>query len=585
MSLTNPNVGLQRDADTVALYKSIREFNPPLGIGIHESGDGNIADSTGNYPLKAAVTTARISNGPLGVAGALANPAQFSRAFCSNLSGFVQGVTTIDQAYNDAIRQSFTQQFVINPQWTHTATRGIYGANNEAGSGSANDWLARLEILSNGRLQVFWENNDNNYGSSTPTPAVAVNKWQVVTVTWETGTGYIVEFWVHELNAGVVTQTYNHANTDAGTLPNSASGVGNSQITYGRNDQGGGDAPYIGLIAFGRIYKGILTDQEIADQAEELLITGTLGSVSDANDLHRHEFNEPPDWIDESDYGLHCNSAGIVDYDAGLRHIDIVGSGGRGRRSTEQGQRMGHLQVDKMLEVAFGPDRLSDFFNDTFQSVPEYTFQWICLWSNSGNPIIAQWDIATESLATNFLFRYNWAQANGDIAFFAERGSGTNIGKANNVTDGAQGLDRTEQTILLTLRVGENPGSPGVVLVRMSVNDQLDVASFDMSTGVPQGGTNGIGFQWGGPSNGYLQEFKFSFGEVTDQQILDDFARIPDREGSGSGVVFVMRGFDQNGAVNDYVYWDSSTVDSGAVNYSGSAGPVVDVVVFDIRGE
>jgi hypothetical protein len=52
----------------------------------------------------------------------------------------------------------------------------------------------------------------------------------------------------------------------------------------------------------------------------------------------------------------------------------------------------------------------------------------------------------------------------------------------------------------------------------------------------------------------------------------------------GTGVTYRMRGFDQNGAVNDYVFWSSSTVDSSASNYAGSAGPVVDIVVHSIVG-
>ena len=58
----------------------------------------------------------------------------------------------------------------------------------------------------------------------------------------------------------------------------------------------------------------------------------------------------------------------------------------------------------------------------------------------------------------------------------------------------------------------------------------------------------------------------------------------PHGTGAGGGVTYRMRGFDQNGSVNDYVFWSSSTVDSGAVNYAGSAGPVVDIVVHSRIG-
>jgi hypothetical protein len=139
-------------------------------------------------------------------------------------------------------------------------------------------------------------------------------------------------------------------------------------------------------------------------------------------------------------------------------------------------------------------------------------------------------------LATNHIVNFTWNPAAGDIGFFAESGGGTNLGKANNVTDGVQAEDRQDQSMLMTLRVGPKSGAPTVMHVRMSINDQIDIASFDVSggAGVPQGGTSSTGLQWGGPSGGYLQEFKWSFGEITDQQILDDFARLLDIEGGGA---------------------------------------------------
>lgn len=54
--------------------------------------------------------------------------------------------------------------------------------------------------------------------------------------------------------------------------------------------------------------------------------------------------------------------------------------------------------------------------------------------------------------------------------------------------------------------------------------------------------------------------------------------------GGGAAVNYRMRAFDTNGAVNDFVYWDSLTIDSAGSGYSGSAGPLTDIVVFDIRG-
>ena len=45
------------------------------------------------------------------------------------------------------------------------------------------------------------------------------------------------------------------------------------------------------------------------------------------------------------------------------------------------------------------------------------------------------------------------------------------------------------------------------------------------------------------------------------------------------GVTYRMRGFDTNGAVNDYVFWDSGIEDPTGPNYSGP-GPLIDIVTF-----
>lgn len=54
---------------------------------------------------------------------------------------------------------------------------------------------------------------------------------------------------------------------------------------------------------------------------------------------------------------------------------------------------------------------------------------------------------------------------------------------------------------------------------------------------------------------------------------------------AGAGVTYRMRGFDTNGAVNGIVYWDSTTVDSTALNYTGSAGPVINIIISDVIGD
>jgi hypothetical protein len=54
---------------------------------------------------------------------------------------------------------------------------------------------------------------------------------------------------------------------------------------------------------------------------------------------------------------------------------------------------------------------------------------------------------------------------------------------------------------------------------------------------------------------------------------------VPNEGGGGAALVYRMRGFDQNVAVNDTVFWDSDHVDATAADYTGSAGPVINIVL------
>ena len=532
MSLTSPK-GLQLNDGTLVLYKNVREFSPTvLGPGYHQSGDGNLADAAGNYPMS-IYGTAWVANGPLGAAGALATTPQFARGFSSVLSGYLISPTTIDQAYNDAIRQSFTQQFLINLQWSHTAGRCIYGGNNTAATGAANDWLARILILSDGRLNAYWESNNTDYNVYTPSTAITPGVWSVVTVSWQVDSGgYAITFDVHELQGASVVHAVNDAHSTYGAIPLSTSGVGDGNIMYGRgsNAIASTDNPYIGAIAFGRIYKGLLSSDDIDDQAEELLTTGTLASVAVTNDLHRHEFNEPPDMVDEGPFGLHGWIGNMIsDYDDGERHLDLVGSGGRPRRGngtaeSSSGSIIPHTMMDYAINAEFGCTRMAGLFNDTDFDIPEYTIQFIGLIGAGSAVNVATFYADGESLSTNYLFKFWVDVAGGSIQFFGEYGNGTNCTISNVVAYGAMGTDITEQVALFTFRVGPKPGSPSVMHARMSINDMIDVAKADCDP-VPVDGSGGQ-FRFGWPAYGYFQELRVTVGVLSDEEIAADWALI-----------------------------------------------------------
>lgn len=51
--------------------------------------------------------------------------------------------------------------------------------------------------------------------------------------------------------------------------------------------------------------------------------------------------------------------------------------------------------------------------------------------------------------------------------------------------------------------------------------------------------------------------------------------------GGGGGITYRMRGYDTT--EGRYVFWGSSTIDSGATKYTGP-GPVLDIVVQAVLG-
>jgi hypothetical protein len=71
---------------------------------------------------------------------------------------------------------------------------------------------------------------------------------------------------------------------------------------------------------------------------------------------------------------------------------------------------------------------------------------------------------------------------------------------------------------------------------------------------------------------------------ATDFQELILLEVVPGGSG-GAGKTYRMRGFDTNGAVNSTVYWNSTTIDADAADYTGSAGPVINIVVNDVIGD
>jgi hypothetical protein len=591
MSITNPTQGLQLDANTLVLFKSIAEIGGDHVVGT----DHNYIDSGPNgYDAICNTSSAGPfpTNGPLGPAGAVSDTPQFAAAYRYNLPNVggrqvdVSPEFAIDQDFNDAFRDvgGFVQQtmFYYDPIITPGSTF-VMGMATGSSTSTGSDVFNLLYLSSSLQVRHRMERENADATFSSNGAVITPGVWTVITSVWlpDGGTGYDCDVYMHELNAGVVTGGLKNSHS-GGLQPVAASGL-NIDWQYGL---GQFFTQWQGALAFGRTYKGQLDLANVTAQAEELLLTGTLATIPNTDDLFRHEFNDAPGWIDEGPIGLHAwartESADFASDDSdNLRHIDVVGSGGRGRQGCTA-NKIHNVPGSTRLDPIFpgAGSRLEAVFNADVLAIPEYTWQMVGLWGNGASTNVLEWFASGEPSYTNYLFRWIVDMATGDFAFFAEEGGGVNITTSNLISAGAIDDTILQQTMLLTFRVGENPASPGVMRYRVSINDQLDVASGDLSA-VPTDGEHGYGPDVRWPTGGYLQEVKLTLGEITNQNIIDDFARLGDREGAlGDSVTYRMRAYDTD--LSRHVFWGGTSIDDTGDQYAGNSGALTNIVVQNV---
>lgn len=547
MSTTNPTYGLQLDATTLVLYKSIGEIGngaPTDNLTFtDEVGDYNWFEFSGTVGFEPPIV-----NGPLGAAGALQDSPQFARGFKfwePNVggrpqAGRIQTDADIDQAFNDALRLApFTQQvmFWYDYSGDNRDCQIMGGQVSPTSSSTGEDRLAHLYVdVSAGETIVAHFESANLDTFVTLTGLVPeLGKWHVLTVVWDpSGSGYAIDAWLHKLD-GTVQEIANFSVGDTGTKPIAGSGL-TAAYAVGAVTAGTTVGYLQGALAFARIKKTSMTGVQALADATELLTTGTLAEGT-GDDLFRLEFNDPPAFIDEGPLGMHGQDVGwVYDYTAGgaagTRHIDLVGSGGRARFVNSDYSWVPNTTQPSLLnQLIPGYTKLESVFNNDVATVPGYTIQQVGVWGpGTGNVLLLQWEGSDNPSWAHTIFRLSINMATGTATWYSESGSNVGVTISNLVVAGLQDLDITQQTMLVTLRFGEKPGFPGTARFRVSINDQLDIMSGDLDA-VPEDGRHGQGIEHHWPEGGMYQEFKVSFAEISDDQILADWERMSDREG------------------------------------------------------
>ena len=595
MAISPFGIQLLSDTDVFQiLYKNTRE-NAWRAAG-KDGSHTVIADGSGNGYTLSSPENLHITNGPTGKAGwDDAAPADllFARRFYSSLTTDVESAV-IDSAVPVAANAAHTVQVCFKWEWNFDSTRGIHAvANNNPGSGIGNDYIDRITGHSDGTLRIFTENNDTNVSGISSINAIRPGLWQFATFVFlvQDATNFDCRIFVHTLEAnGTVTGIGGDSlgfDKQVTTLRcNVASGLTDGRIDYGAENLGAND--YIGDIALGRFVKEALSDVDADAEAREFLLNGKLANYG-SNELYRHEFNEEPDLVDEGVIGCHLWSQG--DEYGNDDAPDLVGTGGhifRTATSSDTTRYVGRTltapQSIQTLVSAGQLVRLNDFFNDDLAAIPEWTLMVIgIVLSPTGAGLIYMNQASGESLASNHVVSASIA-TDGNIGYFAERGSGTNISGVTQVGTWSNSAPERMVPRLYTLRYGDDAGAPGTPILRVSENDQIDVLTRTTS-GVPQGGDGNTGLSLAWPAESILQEQAFFSRQLTDQEIIDTHALI-NFGGSGGGgsepQFYRMRGFDQTLARD--VYWESDEIDTDFSDYTGP-GPVVEIVVVTQRNQ
>jgi len=568
-----PDFGHQLDADTLCLYKM-----GDLDAGVFS---GTAVDEVGNNNL-AILNTPRITWGPAG--GSRRDV--FARWFRSSTDELEVAVGAALRTHIVEDGGEWTLEILLRPD-TGTTFRGPFTING-SGEGAGGDFLVRIggtENVAGRSWEMFWERSGANQQITLPTGSgPAPGEWAVihVVVTDRSGdsTRRTVNFWQTLGGEGSATLlgTFDENEDFAqgtGLKPLSTSGT-SALIRIGNAD-GASATGWFGAIGSVRILDAPITEAQINTAAQELLAQGEVTDGLTA--LAYWKLNEPPDLVDEGQWGFHLNGSpagyradnGITD----CRLFDIVGTGGRARAASNNSFRMERRMDDVNFTAANGR-QFHHYFDDTVDTVPSYTIAAWFLYAArepGATRFLAQWDGSSESLASNFLFQFT-LNASFQDGFFAERGSGTNIVQtpANSALLNVNEAGESDGRFHWAIVVKEDTESPGEMRIEQFINGVF-VAVHSTGVNIPQGGTSSRGILFG-PWTGWVQDIKVSRVARSEAEILADYER--GAEAGGLLLQFQMRGRDTT--LSSTVYWLATVEDTAADQYTGP-GPVTGVVL------
>ena len=425
------------------------------------------------------------------------------------------------------------------------------------GEASSQNYQTSLRIEGSGAISVFWE-------MDTPVTGENVTVTQSAGTFVTTGLHHIAVVIKHDDVSPAVDFYLDGALQDSVSYSSSDVPVGGSGADW-YIGQSGADSSFLRVGSALRsvaIYSAQKDATFIQNEYDNRVANEYLHTED--GDIHRHwPMNEQPDALDTSGNGAHLRLTSGSHATAASIYDDPDELGlSRVLDGTQQLVSFAHHPLAATFLAALQGDC-------SFEAWVRPHFDWE---SATERGIIIWGDPGPEDAPNNFIgleIRNNYG-----VRFFMEHGAG--LDSAFTASSAFAARDRFERMHIAATKVA----ATGVV--KIYVNGVL-VGTSGSQTNYDNGE---LGFFRVGlgpdedPWYGQLDDIIVYDVVRSDAEILADYEAGIDTP-AGSSLVYRMRAFD--GTLARHVFWSSSSVDSGGVDYGGP-GPLSDVVVQTVLG-
>jgi len=515
--------GHKLDANTIALWR----LDDAVGAGNFTT----ILDTSGNGFDFAITGSIDIVAGPAGVG--------LAKEFNSTDYGLHA---------NDATLTSLFIGECTLEGWFYPVSASLDYLWNYGGTGETEptNYIMGVRREASGNVSLLMERDAGTNISVSSTANLPINTWSHLAVVKQDvgGGNFDYHFYVN----GSFVDTVTDLGSTGGTT---------AVLYLGRSDAGSNFAGTIGAQRWSNVVRS-------AGEIAASYARPGKDHALDGSTVIRLQMDEPPDLLDEANLA-HLR----LDSGTDQRCTALNNDGGYGRTFLNTLYRTGaNLAIANAFLTAMHDEITVEFWGRLGTNWQTTSNRGAWVWGDPGTDVASQNFFSFDIFATTLVGRV-----------FTENGAGI-----NDVWDtpGAIFPEEAQWDIhhyAITSVVAGGFGTYELYVdgALVATSGGTDVAHDGGESGywqVGSGSGTGLTDSW----QGQIDDMRVSNKKRSAAEILASY------EAGIVGVTYRMRGFDQNGGVNDYVYWSSAEVDTDASDYAGSAGPVVDVVVHKVLG-